>query len=82
MKNKKNQLDITNDILIANMMLRITAMEKLLINKAIFTQEELLKITDYFSQKVANMVLEKAKTSNTLEELISSLESSAKEDKK
>ena len=58
MTDKKNEL--TTDVLLADIMLRLTAMEKLLIEKKSFTQEELSKATEEIAQRVAKVVLEKA----------------------
>ena len=78
---KKDALDLTNDVLMADVMLRITAMEKLLIEKNIFTQEELNKTTEEIAKRVAGVVLEKAKASKNLDEFILDLENTAKSKK-
>lgn len=72
-KNKKQE--VTNDVLMADLMLRITAMEKLLIEKSVFTQAELIATTEEIAKKVAKIVLEKAQASKSVEEFISNLES-------
>ena len=79
MPDKKNEL--TTDILLADIMLRVTAMEKLLIEKQVFTQEELTKATEEIAQRVAKVVLEKAQAAKDLGELVSSLETHNKEKK-
>jgi hypothetical protein len=78
MDKKLDQKEITSDILIADIMLRVTAMEKLLIEKGLFTQEELTAATEEFAKKVAKIVLEKANSKKTLEDLMSSLENDGK----
>lgn len=77
--NKKNEL--TTDVLLADIMLRVTAMEKLLIEKKVFTQEELTKATEEIAQRVAKVVLEKAQAAKDLGTLVSSLETHNKEKK-
>jgi len=77
--NKKAEL--TTDVLMADVMLRVTAMEKLLIEKGVFTQEELAVSTEEIAKRVAKVVLEKAQASKNIEELVADLESSVKDKK-
>lgn len=79
MTDKKQEL--TSDVLMADVMLRITAIEKLLIEKKVFTQEELTACTEEIAKKVAKVVLEKAQASKNLDQFISDLESSSKDKK-
>jgi hypothetical protein len=67
--------NLTNDVLIADMMLRITSMEKLLMEKNVFTQEELQKTTTDIAEKVAAVMIEKAKAAKNLPNFIADLES-------
>jgi TPP-dependent pyruvate/acetoin dehydrogenase alpha subunit len=67
---------------VADVLLRITALEKLLIEKGVFTQAELSAITDEIAKKVAKVVLEKAKVSKNIEEFVATLEKSDSSDKK
>ena len=60
-------------------MLRLTAVEKLLIEKKAFTQEELSKTTDEIAQRVAKVVLEKAQAAKNLGELVTNLEAHNKD---
>lgn len=78
MTDKKDKQELTNDVLIADIMLRITAMEKLLIEKGVFTQAELAASTDEIAKRIAKVVLEKAQSSKNVEELISSIEAGDK----
>ena len=72
-----NKAEITNDVLIADIMLRITAIEKLLIDKGAFTQAELAQATDDIAKRVAKVVLEKAEASKSMEDFLANLEASA-----
>jgi predicted protein tyrosine phosphatase len=82
MNDKKiDQQEITNDILMADVMLRITALEKLLIEKGLFTQEELTVATEDIAKRVAQVVLEKAESSKDIKDFISKLENTAKDKK-
>jgi hypothetical protein len=74
MTNKKNDMsEITNDMLFADIMLRLTAMENLLLSKGLFTKEELVIATEDIAKKIEQIMLAKASTLKTVEELISSL---------
>jgi len=78
-KDGKNEL--TSDIMMADIMLRVTAMEKCLIDKGILSKEELTATNDEIAKKVAKVVLERAQASKNIEEFVADLEKSAKEDK-
>jgi TPP-dependent pyruvate/acetoin dehydrogenase alpha subunit len=80
-KKSDNKQGLNNDILIADVMLRITAMEKLLIEKGIFTTEELTKSTEEIAQRVAKVVMEKVQASKNVQEFIDDLEASGKDKK-
>ena len=74
MTGKNKNPELTTDVLLADVMLRLTALEKLLIEKGTFTQEELAQATDEIAQKVTKIVLEKANASKDVEEFIAKLE--------
>lgn len=76
--NKKTEL--TNDVLVADIMLRLTAIEKLLIEKGVFTTEELSTATEEIAKRVAKVVLEKAQASKKIEELTASLADAPKKE--
>lgn len=78
MTDKNDKKELTNDVLMADIMLRITAVEKLLIEKGIFTQAELSEATEEIAKRVAKVVLEKAQASKTVGELVSALEDTNK----
>ncbi|HEY5267969.1 MAG TPA: hypothetical protein VII94_02450 [Candidatus Saccharimonadales bacterium] len=73
-KKPDNKQDITTDMLMADVMLRITAMEKILIDKGVFSVEELQASTKEIAERVTKVVMEKAASSKNLEEFISKLE--------
>jgi len=75
-KDAKNEL--TNDVLMADIMLRVTAIEKLLIEKGVFTQTELTAATEEIAKRVAKVVLEKVQGSKNIEEFVADLEASSK----
>jgi hypothetical protein len=73
-KKPDNKQDITTDMLMADVMLRITAIEKILIDKGIFSVEELQASTKEIAERVTKVVMEKAASSKNLEDFISKLE--------
>ncbi len=73
-KKPDNKQDITTDMLMADVMLRITAIEKILIDKGVFTVEELQASTKEIAERVTKVVMEKAASSKNLEDFISKLE--------
>lgn len=64
---------ITNDMFVADAMLRITALEKLLISKGVFTVEELTTVTEEVAKNIAKVVLEKLQASKDLEAFLADL---------
>lgn len=73
MTDDKKKTPIQNDILIADMMLRLTSLEKLLLDKGVVTKEELSAVTDEIARAAAKVVLEKAQASKTVDEFIAEL---------
>lgn len=69
--------EFASDIMLADVMLRVTAMEKLLVEKGIFTKDELANTTEEIAKSVAKVVIEKATKSKNMDDFIASLESSA-----
>jgi len=57
-KNQAQQL--TNDVLIADALLRIRVLELLLIQKGIILEEELQQVVQDLSEKVTNSILQKS----------------------
>lgn len=81
-KKSDSKQELTNDVLMADVMLRVTAIEKLLIEKGIFTQEELTQTTEEIAKRIAKVVLEKAQASKSVDEFIANLEASPNKGKK
>jgi hypothetical protein len=80
MSDKKANL--TNDILMMDLMLRLTSMERLLLEKGVFTKEELLKIVEDVATKASQTVIEKANSAKGVEDFISNLEKPTKDHSK
>ncbi len=55
--------EITNDVLMADIMLRLTTIEKLLLDKGIFTQEEFFQTMEDIAKKVSKVIMDKVKES-------------------
>jgi TPP-dependent pyruvate/acetoin dehydrogenase alpha subunit len=66
--------DYNSDVLIADIMLRVTAIEKLLIEKNVLTKEEISATTEEIAKKVAKVILEKAQSSKNIDEFIANLD--------
>ena len=72
--NKKQAEELTNDVLIADALLRLTTLENLLIKKGIFTKEEFDAATAEIASKIAKSILQKANVPGDLDELIKGLQ--------
>lgn len=70
-----------SDILITEIMLRLTALENLMIKKGVFTKEEIIATTEEIAKGVAKTVLEKVNASKNVEEFVSGLEEAYNKDK-
>jgi hypothetical protein len=71
---KKDHNDLSNEMMVADALLRLRAMENLLIAKGIFTQEEFSKEMSAIATQIAKTILQKAKVPGDLDELIRSLQ--------
>jgi len=71
MTNKPDVL--SNDLLIADALLRLKAIENLLIAKGIFSRDEFNAEMTSITKVIAKALLEKANVSGNLDELIESL---------
>ncbi len=69
---------INNDILIADILLRLKAIEMLLVNKNIFTQEEVNNQTSILTDQFTKGVLQKANIQGDLDSIIQEIKESVK----
>lgn len=76
--NKKEANEISNDMLIADVLLRLKAMENILVAKGIFTTEEFTQEMESIARQIAKSLLQKAKVPGDLDELIKSLQTESK----
>lgn len=65
---------LANDLFIADALLRLKAIENLLIAKGVFTKDEFNNEMMVITRAVTKSLLEKANVSGNLDELIKSLE--------
>lgn len=77
--NKTDAKELTNDVLIADALLRLRTLEVLLIAKGVFTQEEFAQEMDTIASQIAKSILQKAKVPGNLDELIKNLSTSKKD---
>jgi len=73
MTEKKPPVDLNTDILLADALLRLTALEKQLIQKGLITKDELNEVTASLVEKVTKVILDKVQTSKDLNEFVASL---------
>lgn len=78
--NKKQSDELSNELLIADTLLRVKAIEAILISKGICTQEELINEMNLLAQQIAKSILQKAKMPGNIDELIKSLQDVNKKD--
>lgn len=71
--NKKEAEAVSNELMVADALLRLRAVENLLIAKGIFTKDEYLKEMESVTRQIARTLLENANVSGNLDELINSL---------
>lgn len=70
---KTNVADLTSDVLLADAMLRLTALEKVLIEKELITKDELKAMTDMLVEKITKVVMDRVKSSKNLDDFVASL---------
>lgn len=73
MTEKKPPVDLNADILLADALLRLTALEKVLIQKGLITKNELNDVTATLVEKVTKVILDKVQSSKDLNEFVTSL---------
>jgi hypothetical protein len=71
--NKKQAEELTNDVLMTEILLKLKALESILIAKNVFTQEEYDAEINNIAGKIAKTILQKANVPGDLDELIQGL---------
>ena len=77
---KKSNNNLNNDVFIADIMLRLSALEKILIDKGIINQSELTAMTKDIAEKVARTVVDKLNNSKDMESFVGELNKEPKKD--
>jgi hypothetical protein len=77
---KLSAADLTSDVLLADAMLRLTALERVLIQKNIITKDELKAMTDILLDKITKVVMDNVKNSNNLDDFVASLGADVKKE--
>ena len=72
--NKKESEQLTNDMLVADTLLRLKTMESLLVSKGIFTKEEFLEEMSVIARQIAKTILQNANIQGDIEDLVKSLQ--------
>lgn len=70
-KTKPN--DLTQDVLLADTMLRLTALEKVLVAKNLVTKDELKEMTDVLVERVTKVIMDKVESSKNLDDFVAAL---------
>jgi hypothetical protein len=79
---KTPPVEVNMDILLADALLRVTALEKVLIQKGLITREELNEVTNSLVEKVTKLVMDRIQTSKGLDDFIASLSGGDKKSEK
>jgi len=72
---KKDKDELSNSLLIADALLRLKAIENILVAKGLITNDEFQQEMDKIAKQIAKSILEKANVKGDIDELINSLKS-------
>lgn len=72
--------ELTNDMLMADVLLRLKTLEDILIKKEIFTIEEYNESMSNVATLIAKSILEKAQVPGNLDEILNSIKSENKKE--
>jgi hypothetical protein len=76
--NKTQAEQLTNDVLILDVLLRLKTLETLLVSKGLVTQEEYDAATQEISSKIMRTILERSNVPGDLDVLIKDLQAKSK----
>jgi len=74
MSKKEQPNELSNEMMMADALLRLRAIENLLMAKGIFTKEEFSQEMSTIATQIAKTILQKANVPGDLDELIKSLQ--------
>ncbi len=75
---KKDKDELSNSLLIADALLRLKAIENILVAKGLITNDEFQQEMDRIAKQIAKSILEKANVKGDIDELVNSLRSTPK----
>ena len=68
-----NESDLTNIALISDILIQVTALQRILINKGLISQDELVKEISFISRSIAKSMLESAKVTGDIDKIVDDL---------
>jgi hypothetical protein len=71
---KKQAEELSNDVLIADALVRLSTLENLLIEKGVFTREEFNKATSVAATNLVKVILQRANVPGDLDAIVKSLQ--------
>lgn len=71
--NKDDAKGLTSDVLITDALLQLRALEKILIDKGVFTKEEFAQELEVITKQITKTILQKANVQGNLDEIVDSL---------
>ncbi len=75
---KKDKDELSNSLLIADTLLRLKAIENILVAKGLITNDEFQEEMDKIAKQIAKSILEKANVPGDIDELVNSLRAAPK----
>ena len=81
-ENKPKPSDLTSDVLLADAMLRLSALEKVLIDKGIIGKDELKAMTNILIEKVTKVIMDQVSSSKNLDDFVAALGTDLKKELK
>lgn len=70
---KKIEFEMSQDVLLADALLRLTALENVLIQKGLITRDELNQVASGLVEKITKVVIDKVQSSKDLNDFIDNL---------
>jgi hypothetical protein len=74
--------DLAIQLYIADLLIRISVLEKLVVDKGLITEEDLLKQAENITSKIAKHIIDKSSTPQEMDKLIEELKQSVKPEEK
>ena len=78
--NKKESTDLTNDMLVADILLRLRTLENILIKKGVFTKDEFQEEMEHLAKQIAKSILQNAGVPGEIDDILKSLKFDSKKE--